>query len=352
MRFTLPLTALTVCVLLPLGACGGGGGGGSQTSPPPVVTQPPASVERQVNATTTDSTVTTAPLGNEAPHIAINPSPSVTARGRLLVFLPGTLGRPANYTYILRAGATRGFHAVGINYPNQTAMGSYCQTSVDPECYWKARSVVIFGGGTPVVGQPAVSRSDSIVNRLEKLLAWLQANHPTEGWGQFLLADKTVDWSKVVLAGHSQGGGHVGVLAKSVSLSRAVYFSSPSDWYDTTDTPANWSRERPNVTPASRQYGFGSDNDLLVPNAYAFAHWNGIGLAVPAAGPVLVDTATAPYSDSHQLRTARPFNPASTALDPQLKHHGVTVVDTSTPLDNDGKPLFDTSGVWAYLCFQ
>ena len=63
-----------------------------------------------------------------------------------------------------------------------------------------------------------------------------------QGWGQFLLADNTVDWRKVVLAGHSQGGGHVGVLAKSVSLNRAVYFSSPEDWYDTTDTPASWSR--------------------------------------------------------------------------------------------------------------
>ena len=341
------------CTLLALGACGGGGGSG-QTAPPPTsgVVQPPVSVERQVNATTTDSTITTAPLGNEAPHITINPSPSVTARGRLFVFLPGTQGRPAQYTYILRAGAVRGFHAVGINYPNQTAMGAYCQTSNDPDCYWKARSAVIFGGGTPVAGQPAVTRSDSIVNRLEKLLVWLRTNHPAEGWGQFLLADNTVDWSKVVLAGHSQGGGHVGVLAKSVSLNRAVYFSSPEDWYDTTDTPASWSRDRPNVTPADRQFGFGSDNDLLVPNVHAFAHWSRIGLPAPAAGPVLVDTATAPYSDSRQLRTARPFNPASTALTTNLKNHGVTVVDTSTPLDNEGKPLFDTSGVWAYLCFQ
>jgi len=32
--------------------------------------------------------------------------------------------------------------------------------------------------------------------------------------------------------------------------------------------------------------------------------------------------------------------------------HGVTVVDTSTPLDTGGKPLFDTNGVWAYLCFE
>jgi hypothetical protein len=47
-----------------------------------------------------------------------------------------------------------------------------------------------------------------------------------------------------------------------------------------------------------------------------------------------------------------PTVPASTALTPALKNHGVTVVDTSTPLDGTGKPLFDTNGVWDYLCFQ
>jgi hypothetical protein len=30
----------------------------------------------------------------------------------------------------------------------------------------------------------------------------------------------------------------------------------------------------------------------------------------------------------------------------------VTVVDTSTPVDAAGKPLFDANGVWEYLCFQ
>ena len=106
------------------------------------------------------------------------------------------------------------------------------------------------------------------------------------------------------------------------------------------------------MTPADRQFGFGSDNDTLVPNSHAFAHWTGLGLSTPTGGPVLVDNGAAPYSGSQQLRTNLPPNPASTALSQALKNHGVTVVDTSTPLNVDGKPLFDTNGVWAYLCFQ
>lgn len=325
---------------------------GPGTSPGPVT--PPAappSVERQVNATATDNAITAAPAAGEAPHVAINPSPAVTARGRLLVFLPGTQGRPTQYTYLLRAGTARGFHAVGVNYMNQTAMGVLCQTSLVPDCYWTARTEVVFGNGTPVAGQAAVTRANGIVNRLNKLLGWLHATYPAEGWGQYLLADNTVDWSKVILAGHSQGGGHVGVLAKSVALARAVYFSSPEDWNDLADRPATWMALRPNVTPASAQYGFGADADPLVPNAHAFANWDNLGLAKPASGPVSVDGSSAPFGNARQLRTAQTFNPASTALTLALRQHGITVVDTSTPLDASGKPLFDSNGVWAYLCY-
>jgi hypothetical protein len=270
----------------------------------------------------------------------------------LLVFIPGTQGRPTQYTYILRAAAVRGLHAVGVNYPNQTAMGTLCQNSSDADCYWTARNEVIFGGTTAVSGQSTVTAADSIVNRLNKLLVWLNTNYAAEGWGQFLLDNNTVDWSKVVLAGHSQGGGHVGVLAKTVALSRAVYFSSPEDWYASSSTPANWTATRPNVTPSSKQYGLGSDSDTLVPNAHAFTHWDNLGLHKPVSGPVLVDGSNSLFSGSHQLYTSLPYNPTSTALTPSLKNHGITVVDTSTPLDGTGKPLFDTNGVWAYLCFQ
>jgi hypothetical protein len=231
-------------------------------------------------------------------------------------------------------------------------MGSLCQFSADPDCYWTARNEVIFGNGTPVSGQSAVTRADSVVNRLNKLLKWLANNQSAEGWGQFLRVDGTVDWSKVVLAGHSQGGGHVGVLAKTVSLSRAVYFSAPEDWNELANLPAGWIAARPNVTAATLQFGFGSDLDTLVPNAHAFVHWDGLGLPRPSAGPVLVDGAAAPFFNSHQLRTSLSFNPASTAPTSALRFHGVTVVDTSTPIDAKGRPLFDINGVWKYLCFQ
>jgi hypothetical protein len=347
-RRLVPMALLLAACVRAGDATAPGGTTPGGTTPPPSA---PPSVERQVNATVTDPAITAAPAAGEAPHVVINPSPSATAQGKLLLFLPGTQGRPSQYTYILRAAASRGVHAIGLNYVNAVAMGTLCQYSTDPDCYWSARSVVVFGGGSPVQGQAAVTTANGIVNRVTKLLVWLRTNSPAEGWGQFLRADNTVEWSKVVLAGHSQGGGHVGVLVKSVLLNRAVYFSSPEDWNETTDRPAPWTTLRPNVTPASRQFGFGSDFDTLVPNSHASAHWSAIGMTAPAAGPLLVDGNTPPFGGAQQLRTMLPFNSASTALTTSLKHHGVTVVDTSTPLDASGRPLFDTNGVWAYLCF-
>lgn len=343
---------LELSALLLLAGCGGGGTPSEPHTLSAAATTTVPSIERSINPTTTDGAITAFPSAADAPHVVINPSPEVTPRGKLLVFLPGTQGRPSQYTYILRSGASRGFHAMGINYPNQTAMGSLCQFSVDPECYWTARTEVVFGNGTPVSGQAAVSRADSIVNRVNKLLSWLRNNYPNEGWEQFLRADGTVEWSKVVLAGHSQGGGHVGVLVKTVVLSRAVYFSSPEDWDELTDRPARWTTNRPNVTPSNQQYGFGSDFDTLVPNAHAFAHWDALGLPKPASGVVLVDGTLTPFLGSRQLRTSLGFNPASTAFTMALRYHGVTVVDTSTPADSTGRPLFDSNGVWEYLCFK
>lgn len=342
----LPVRWMAASLVLLLAGCGGSGPADSAGG-----VGRPASVERQVNATTTDSSITPAPSAGEAPHVAINPSPDATAAGKLFVFLPGTKGQPTQYRYILRAAASRGFHALGINYPNQTAMGTLCQNSTAPDCYWEARNVVVFGGGNPVPGQTAVTVADSIVNRINKLLAALAQSNGDEDWGQFLLANRTVDWSKVVLAGHSQGGGHAGIMAKTESLNRVVYFSSPEDWDEVNDLPASWTSNRLNVTPASQQFGFGADADTLVPNAHAFAHWDAIGLSKPADGPVSVDSGGT-FSGSHQLRTASSFNPASTALTLALKRHGITVNDTSTPLDSNGKPLFDTNGVWEYLCFD
>jgi len=244
-------SALGLAVAL-LAGCGGGS---DAPAPTPAPTPPPASVERDVAPAATDAAITT----DLETHFTINPSPASAARGRLFVFFPGTGATPANYRLIVRTAATRGF-----------------------------------------------------VNRLTKLLAYLHARHPAEGWGQYLTNGQP-DWTRIRVAGHSQGGGHAAFIAKQFAVDRAVYFSSPSDWRDGPNQPATWMGS-PGATPAVRQYGFTHLRDPL---------------------------------GSHQLTTDAAPNPAATTVSPL---HGVPVVDAPTPRTASGAPLFEP--VWIHLSFS
>lgn len=314
-------------VLLLLLGCGAS----TTATSPTVPSTPPPSVVRQVIPSSTDPGID---IANDA-HVAVNPSPTVPARGKLLVMLPGTGGVPTMQQLLLGTAAARGYHAIGLSYPNPTAVGVLCADDTDPECFWDVRREVITGVNTSARIQ--ITPANAIVNRLEKLLLALHTQYPTEGWGPFLVSGR-IDWSRVTLAGHSQGGGHVGVLAKLVSLDRAVYFSSPADWRQVANTPATW-LSRVNVTPASRQFGFIHEQDQLVAVAQARANWAALGLE--AYGPVTsIDGVTAPFGNSHQLTTrAIPLLAGS--------YHGATVVDAATPRTPSGAPLFET--VWSYL---
>lgn len=298
---------------------------------PTVPTTPPVSVVRQIIPSATDPDIDS----NNDAHVAVNPVPDVPARAKLFVFLPGTGAVPTMQRLILGTAASRGYHAIGLSYPNPTAVGVLCADDVDADCFWNVRREVITGVNTS--DRLQITPANAIVNRLEKLLRYLHAQYPAEGWGQYL-AGGTIDWSRVTLAGHSQGGGHVGVLAKLVSLDRAVYFSSPADWRQLRDAPATW-LSRPNVTAVSRQFAFIHEQDQLVPVAQARANWIALGLDA-FGGVASIDGASVPFGNSHQLSTrALPLLAGS--------YHGATVVDAATPRATSGAPLFES--VWIYL---
>lgn len=275
-------------------------------------------------------------------HVAINPSPSVAATNVLFVFLPGTDGTPDLYKLILQAGAKRGFHTLGLNYQNgPSPVGVVCARSTDADCFWNVRREIITGQDLST--DVAVTSANSILTRLTKAIAYLNTTYPTEGWGQYLV-NGSVNWAKVTMGGHSQGGGHAGVLAKLFAMHRACYFASPPDVNNTTLLPAPWEGREPNVTATSLQYGFGGLSDPSVPYDQLSRVWAAIGL--PGAA-VSVDSTAAPFNNSHVLTTnATPTAAVSTGV----PLHGLTVRDAFTPLSSSGTPLFDP--VWAYMCFQ
>lgn len=321
---------LSAALALLVAACGGG----SAVTPP---TDRPPSVERNVLPAAADARVSV----SLEPHVAINPSPSLAPANKLFVFLPGTSGLPGMYRRVLRTGAERGVHSIGLNYPNPVSVGSLCDGSAQADCHWDVRREVIFGvDSSPLVD---IAAPDAVVTRLTQLLVHMNQSFPAEGWGQFLSAG-AVDWSKVTVSGHSQGGGHAGVMAKNLALDRVVYFASPADWSTTADAPAPWT-SRPNLTAASRQFGLTHVSDPLVPVTRLAAIWRNLGLE--AFGPaVQAELSSAPYAGTHMLSTRLTPDTSGLSASP---FHGAPVLDDATPKAADGSAVL--APAWIYLAF-
>ncbi len=303
------------------------------SSPPPPPPASPASVERQINPQQTNAAIDS----NLAPHVVINPEPSVTAAGRLFLMLPGTFAVPTTYEDVVRRAARRGYHAIGLTYPNEQAVGSLCPGSGPPECAGAVRREVITGADASSL--VSVNAANSIDGRLSSLLIYLNANFPSEGWGRYLV-NGSVDWSLVTAAGHSQGAGHAGFMAKLRDLNRVVMFSGPGD------PGASWV-DLPNVTPSARSFGFTHTNDNLAPLAVVRRSWEGLDLDL--FGPLVsVDGAAAPFGGSHQLLTSAPPNPNPTGPSASPTH-GAPVVDAVTPRDAQGRPVYEP--VWDFIAF-
>jgi len=312
------------------------GGGGSSSAPSPTPVSPP-SVTRLIVPSITDPAITT----YLNPHVAINPDPTVVAKNGLFLFLVGTGGQPQNQQLIQATGAARGYHVIGLMYPNTPSVGSLCDASTDPDAHWNVRREIITGQDVSTL--VAILPTECLEHRLTALVTYLSNTYPTEGWGQYLAGGQPV-WSKITVGGHSQGGGHAGVIGKLHAVARVVCFSSPADWRSTPNLPATW-YATPGVTGADRIFGFSHQQDELVTWPMVTANWTALGMNAYGAA-VDVDTVGAPYAGSHELTTNLVHAPTIAYPAP---FHSATVVDAVTPKLGDGSPAYRP--VWIQLCF-
>jgi hypothetical protein len=266
--------------------------------------------------------------------------PANTNQGRLVLFLPGTGATPALYRAFPTNAASLGFHALGLMYPNGDAINSLCAqfAPLDADAAGNARLEVI--DGTNRVSFLTVDRTNCIENRLLKALQYLQANYPTRGWGQFY-SNNTVLWNKLIVCGHSQGGGMAAMLAKTRSVNRCIVFTD-MDWWVAGNRPYNW-MSAASQTPADRWYLFAHERDQFLD--FGEMQASAAALDVTRYGAyVRVETSAAPTSGNRHF--------LSTNLEPSTNqptsYHGCPVVDAATPLQADGAtPVFKP--VWDYL---
>jgi hypothetical protein len=267
---------------------------------------------------------------NEPHLIAVNPT--IPANGLLLAFFAGSFGSAGRLRSILHCAAGLGYRAINLSYPNSWTVGELCRRSDDPECHAKVRLHI--AEGVPAAGEVSLGPGNSIVSRLTMLLRWLHQSRPEEGWGNFF-DSQGPRWESLVLAGHSQGGGHAALLAKRHRVSRVVMLGAPSDFSFALNRPAPWIGSA-GETPAANHYGFAHVRDQGF--ARIALAWELLGLG-SFGSPVNVDGERPPYRGSHQLVTDLEVM--------RDRFHASVATDAATPRTSDDRALYQP--VWEYL---
>ncbi len=264
-------------------------------------------------------------------HLAVPP------RNRLFLFLPGTGAVPANYRQVLRCAADHGFHALGLSYVNSPSVAELT-SGQPPDAAGNVRLEILDGTDrTPLVD---VDRTNSIENRIITALQYLHGLAPQEGWSQYIDAGPRVRWDRIIVAGHSQGGGHAAIISRYHLCSRVISYNAV-DWNGSEGRPADWMYAHA-ATPPERVYGVGHLRDPLVLPALVRQGWSALGIAdlgteqVPEGGSF-------PFGFTHQFMTD--VEPQQAGVN--THYHGASVADARTPLDAQGLPVLRP--FWSHL---
>jgi len=245
----------------------------------------------------------------------------------LLLFLPATRERPSNYTAFLATARQSGYHVLALDYWNdgksvQLTCGS------DPECYGDVQRNRLDGSHPTQFS--AVDPANSIKSRLNLAIGHLDTVDPRGGWGKFD-SNGTIDWSDIVVAGHSQGGGESAYISHIHSVLGVLMFSSPVDSDNGVD--AAW-MSTPGATPAARMYGFDDSGDIFADRIRT--SWNALGMGSFGAAEN-VDFGL--IGTSHELISTM-------NLGTPMQSHSFDITDES-PRAADGHHIFAT--VWKWM---
>jgi hypothetical protein len=185
------------------------------------------------------------------PNVVIVPKGKL--RAELFVWLPGSNGHPKEDGGIETTAAEGGYRVIALQYNNRGTVENLCRKSDDAECLTHLRDERAFGGVGSAVLQNTMDESVEV--RLTRLLKYLAAKYPSEGWTQYLNGDAPA-WDKIVLAGHSQGAAMTAFIAKNREVARAVLFSGGADGVGTTAQTRKWSSwlTMASKTPSDRWY--------------------------------------------------------------------------------------------------
>lgn len=194
---------------------------------------------------------------------------------RLLVFLPGTFTIPQQFSTVLKYAADIGFDTIGLDYawgpaPDSKRSSQCKKTDACSACQGNYHDLIMTGqgeslidGSWPVFGESqtdtlkfahffstqvqflptavmpvgvdlAAELNSKAIGYLEGMSAFaieplLTAVLKQLGWSEYLGPGDAPLWSKMVVAGHSQGASHAAYVAYKRPVFGAMAFSGPQD---------------------------------------------------------------------------------------------------------------------------
>ncbi|GAA4179388.1 BPSS1187 family protein [Gryllotalpicola koreensis] len=250
---------------------------------------------------------------------------SAPGRAPLLVFLPATRAVPQDYTRFLDTAHSAGFSVLGLSYPN---LGRSLAKSCGPDMACYGDMLANRFDGTRPTRFSEVAAGDGILARLRDALSYLTTHEPAGDWQRYRDGNG-VRWKRVVLAGHSQGGGEAAYIAHLHAVRGVLMFSAPAEGLD--GRIADW-LSMSSATPASRFWGLDDRQDMYAARIAATWHALGIGTGAPAPLP----------TGAHGLITTLPLGDGG-------QSHS-RIVSDRTPLDTHGRPMLEP--VWRWMLSQ
>jgi hypothetical protein len=191
-----------------------------------------------------------------APHYVVYSSVAKPS-ANLLVYLPGTGGAPPGPVRFLNEAVGAGYRVISLAYNDTPTVVELCRRDPIHACYERLRGMRIFGDETLSNRPGGNSTAESIVNRLTKLLQYLDRADTKAKWGAYL-ENGEPSWGRIAWAGWSQGAGMAAFVAKEHQVARAVLFSGPFDTFKppagSGPQPAAWI-SKPSETPPERWFG-------------------------------------------------------------------------------------------------
>lgn len=258
-------------------------------------------------------------------------------RNELLIFLPGTNGKPGGTNLFCQTAADLGYHVLALAYPTNVP-ATAVRNEQDPRAFENFRLEIIEGRDLSTF--VSVDRTDSIENRLIKAVRHLSRIQPKRGWTQFLTEAGQPKWRKIAVTGHSQGGGHAALIATRHRVARAIMTGAPKDYDRVRNAPAAWY-----TSPKTPISGFFTFNHELDKQGCDYEEQLEICRAMglyKLGGPVSVDQVRPPFKRSRILTTNFDGSPTESE-----KAHSTVIGDAICPKDQTGKPIFRP--VWEYM---